>query len=190
MSTYTQEVWLKKKNLVRVILYSRCAYLSTVLSPFWYDYQRIEPWFSSIIPVCSCFCTYLFPLLLNTKGILRSLCATGGTRSSIKGKFHDHFFRRKAQNFRAEKVLGMRIEILIFSTKKIALRQWVVSIHWRNKKAKPIKFKHFYKKPLTSLFQHFSKSKQDGDTEHTFCCGMYSSGNIAPSKNCAPKICS
>ena len=76
----------------------------------------------------------------------------------------------------------MRIEILIFATKKISLRQCVelLSTHWRNKKAKPIKFKHFYKKPLTSLFLHFSKSKQDGDTEHTFCRGMYSSGIIAP----------
>ena len=47
---------------------------------------------------------------------------------SLKGKFHDHFFWRKAQNLRAEKVLGMHIEILIFATKKIALR----STHWRN----------------------------------------------------------
>ena len=110
----------------------------------------------------------------------------------LKVKFHDHFFWRKAQNLRAENVLGMRIEILIFATKKIALRQWVelFSTHWRNKKAKPIKFKHFYKKPLTSLFMHFSKSKQDGDTEHTFWRGMYMSGNITPSKSCARKICS
>ena len=79
-----------------------------------------------------------------------------------------------------------------FCNQKIALRQWVELFltHWRNKKAKPIKFKHFYKKPLTSLFLHFSKSKQDGDTEHTFCRGMYSSGNIAPSKICTRKICS
>ena len=40
-----------------------------------------------------------------------------------KGKFHDQFFRRKAQNLRAEIVLGMRIENLIFATKKNALRQ-------------------------------------------------------------------
>ena len=61
------------------------------------------------------------------------------------------------------KVLGMRVQILIFATKKIALRQGVelFSTHGRNKKAKPIKFKHFYKKLLTSLFLHFSKSKQD-----------------------------
>ena len=54
----------------------------------------------------------------------------------LKVKFHDHFFWRKAQNLRAENVLGMRIEILIFATKKIALRQWVelFSTHWRNKK--------------------------------------------------------
>ena len=49
---------------------------------------------------------------------------------ALRAKFHDQFFRRKAQNLRAEKVLGMRIENLIFATKKIALRQ----------------FKHFYKK--------------------------------------------
>ena len=29
-----------------------------------------------------------------------------------------------------------------------------------------------------SLFLHFSKSKQDGDTEQTFCRGIYSSRNI------------
>ena len=63
----------------------------------------------------------------------------------------------------------MRIENLIFATKKIALRQWVelFSTHWRNKKAKPIKFKHFYKKPLTSLFLHFSKSKQEMEIQNT-----------------------
>ena len=89
--------------------------------------------------------------------------------SFLKGKFHDHFFRRKAQNLRAEIVLGMRIEILIFATKKIALRQRVepFSTHWRNKKPKPIKFKHFYKKPLTSLFLHISKSKQEMEIQNT-----------------------
>ena len=63
----------------------------------------------------------------------------------------------------------MRIENLIFATKKNALRQWVelFSTHWRNIKAKPIKFKHFYKKQLTSLFLHFSKSKQEMEIQNT-----------------------
>ena len=43
--------------------------------------------------------------------------------SYLKDKFHDHIFWRKEQNLRVEYVLGMRIEILIFATKKIALRQ-------------------------------------------------------------------
>ena len=99
---------------------------------------------------------------------------------SLKGKFHDNFFRRKSQNLRgAEKVLGMCIEILIFATKKLLCAS---ELNWRNKKAKPIKFKHFYKKPLTSLFLNFSNSKQNGDIQDTFL-----SWNVLERKYCAEK---
>ena len=88
---------------------------------------------------------------------------------SLKGKFHDHFFLRKAQNLRAEKVLGMRIEILIFSSEKIALRQWVelFSTHWRNKKAKPIKLKHLYKKKPRKFFKIIfqNQNKMEDNTQ-------------------------
>ena len=40
-----------------------------------------------------------------------------------KGQIPRPLFWRKAQNLRAETVLGMRIEILIFAIKNISLRQ-------------------------------------------------------------------
>ena len=119
-------------------------------------------------------------------------------QQSDKGKFHDQFFRRKAQNLRAEKVLSMRIEILIFATKKLLcaselnhgrLRPWLnfFQLTGEIKKRNQSNSSIFTKKNRWRIFQNQSKME---DTEHTFCRGMYSSGNIAPRKNCADKICS
>ena len=89
--------------------------------------------------------------------------------TSVKGKFHDQFFRRKAQNLRAEKGLGMRIENLIFAAKKILSArelnffQLTGEIKKRNQSNSSI----FIKKMLTSLFLHFSKSKQEMEIQNT-----------------------